>query len=102
MVTPYDVSTVVSRSYIAEQVQDSMQKGQELKNVAFLAEYQKDYEKKKNEVSKLEKVSTALVCDKSVKMEDEYKKKKRHKKSKRYKESDETNNHNSLVIDIKV
>ena len=45
MPTPYDVSTVVSRSYIPEQMQDSMQKGQEQKNAAFLAEFQKEYER---------------------------------------------------------
>ncbi len=50
MPTPYDVSTVVSRSYIPEQMQDSMQKGQEQKNAAFLAEFQKEYEKKQKEV----------------------------------------------------
>ena len=83
MITPYDISTVVSRSYITEQVQDSMQKGIMLKGEAFLAEYQKEYEKKKNEVAKTEKSSASLVCDKSVKMEEDTKKKKKrhyHKK----------------------
>ena len=42
MATPYDVSTVVSRSYIPEQMQESMQKGREPQNAMFLAEFQRE------------------------------------------------------------
>ena len=79
MPTPYDVSTVVSRSYIPEQMQDSMQKGQEQKNAAFLAEFQKEYEKKQKEVGGKIKTESAGVADKSVKMEEERKKREKKK-----------------------
>lgn len=80
MSVPYDVSTVVSRSYIPEQLQDNMQRGQELKNAAFLAEFQKEYEKQGSEVKKTPKAESASASDKSVKPEEERKKKKRRPK----------------------
>lgn len=89
MSTPYDVSTVVSRSYISEQMQDSMQKGQEQKNAAFLAEFQKEFENKQKEVKGTTKTENAGVADKSVKMEEEYKKKERRKKSKQQEKNKE-------------
>ena len=81
MPTPYDVSTVVSRSYIPEQMQDSMQKGQEQKNAAFLAEFQKE---------------CAGVADKSVKMEEE--RKKREKRRKQKQQEDKKEKHGGIDI----
>ena len=89
MPTPYDVSTVVSRSYIPEQMQDSMQKGQEQKNAAFLAEFQKEYEKKQKEVGGKIKTESAGVADKSVKMEEERKKREKRRKQKQQEEKKE-------------
>lgn len=82
MSTPYDVSTVVSRSYIPEQMQDSMQKGQEQKNVAFLAEFQREFEKKQKEVGGTIKTESTSVADKSIKMEEERKKREKRRKQK--------------------
>ena len=82
MSTPYDVSTVVSRSYIPEQMQDSMQKGQEQKNAAFLAEFQKEFEKKQKEVGGTIKTESAGVADKSVQMEEERTKRDPRRKQK--------------------
>jgi len=82
MSSPYDVSTVVSRSYIPEQMQDNMQKGQEQKNVAFLAEFQREFEKKQKEVSGTIKAESAGVADKSIKMEEERKKREKRRKQK--------------------
>lgn len=82
MSSPYDVSTVVSRSYIPEQLQDNMQKGQEQKNVAFLAEFQREFEKKQKEVGGTIKTESAGVADKSVKMEEERKKREKRRKQK--------------------
>ncbi|MDT3694340.1 MAG: hypothetical protein ROM03_07995 [Mucispirillum sp.] len=82
MSSPYDVSTVVSRSYIPEQLQDNMQKGQEQKNVAFLAEFQREFEKKQKEVSGTIKTESTGVADKSIKMEEERKKREKRRKQK--------------------
>ena len=82
MSSPYDVSTVVSRSYIPEQLQDNMQKGQEQKNVAFLAEFQKEFEKKQKEVGGTIKTESTGVADKSIKMEEERKKREKRRKQK--------------------
>lgn len=82
MSSPYDVSTVVSRSYIPEQMQDNMQKGQEQKNVAFLAEFQREFEKKQKEVGGTIKTESAGVADKSIKMEEERKKREKRRKQK--------------------
>lgn len=90
MSTPYDVSTVVSRSYIPEQMQDSMQKGQEQKNAAFLAEFQKEFEKKQKEVGGTIKTESAGVADKSVKMEEERKKREKRRKQKQQQEAQKT------------
>lgn len=87
MATPYDVSTVVSRSYIPEQMQDSMQKGQEQKNAAFLAEFQKEFEKKQKEVGGTIKTESTGVADKSIKMEEERKKKEKRRKQNKQQEN---------------
>lgn len=92
MATPYDISTVVSRSYIPEQLQDSMQKGQEQKNAMFLAEFQKEFEKKQQEVGKAIKAESAGVAEKAVKFEEE-KKKKQKNREKRKKQQQENSNH---------
>lgn len=52
MANSYDISTVVSRSYISEQLQDNMQKGAENRNAEFVAQFQKVSEKKGNAVIK--------------------------------------------------
>ena len=96
MSSPYDVSTVVSRSYIPEQLQDNMQKGQEQKNVAFLAEFQKEFEKKQKEVSGTIKTESAGVADKSIKMEEE--RKKREKRRKQKQQQDKKEKHNGIDI----
>ena len=75
MSTPYDVSTVVSRSYISEQMQDSMQKGQEQKNAMFLAEFQKEFEKKQQGIKKTVKSESTGVAEKSIKFDEETKRK---------------------------
>lgn len=80
MATPYDISTVVSRSYIPEQLQDSMQKGQEQKNAMFLAEFQKEFERKHQEVGKAIKTESTGVAEKSIKLEEEKKKKQKRKR----------------------
>lgn len=54
MANSYDISTVVSRSYISEQLQDNMQKGAENRNAEFVAQFQKASEKKGNTVVKTE------------------------------------------------
>ncbi len=89
MSTPYDVSTVVSRSYIPEQMQDSMHKGQEQKNVAFLVEFQKEFEKKQKEVNSTIKAESAGVADKAVKMEEERKKREKRSKNRQQKNKKE-------------
>jgi|GEM_PF-2900261 len=96
MSSPYDVSTVVSRSYIPEQLQDNMQKGQEQKNVAFLAEFQKEFEKKQKEVSGTIKTESTGVADKSIKMEEE--RKKREKRRKQKQQQDKKEKHNGIDI----
>lgn len=98
MATPYDVSTVVSRSYILEQMQESMQKGQEQKNAMFLAEFQKEYEKKHQEIGKTVKTESAGVADRAVKMEEE--RKKREKRKHKAKEMLKNHKDNSHKIDI--
>lgn len=87
MATPYDVSTVVSRSYIPEQMQDSMQKGQEQKNAAFLAEFQKEFEKKQKEVGGTIKTESTGVADKSIKMEEDRKKKEKRRRQNKHQEN---------------
>ena len=82
MATPYEVSTVVSRSYIPEQFQNNMQAGQEQKNVMFLQEFQKDFEKKQQEVGKTIKTEGTTVADKSLKMDEEKKKRNKNKRKK--------------------
>lgn len=96
MSSPYDVSTVVSRSYIPEQLQDNMQKGQEQKNVAFLAEFQKEFEKKQKEVGGTIKTESAGVADKSIKMKEE--RKKREKRRKQKQQQDKKEKHNGIDI----
>ena len=96
MSSPYDVSTVVSRSYIPEQMQDNMQKGQEQKNVAFLAEFQREFEKKQKEVSGTIKTESTGVADKSIKMEEE--RKKREKRRKQKQQQDKKEKHNGIDI----
>lgn len=96
MSSPYDVSTVVSRSYIPEQLQDNMQKGQEQKNVAFLAEFQREFEKKQKEVSGTIKTESAGVADKSIKMEEE--RKKREKRRKQKQQQDKKEKHSGIDI----
>ena len=96
MSSPYDVSTVVSRSYIPEQLQDNMQKGQEQKNVAFLAEFQKEFEKKQKEVSGTIKTESTGVADKSIKMEEE--RKKREKRRKQKQQQDKKEKHSGIDI----
>lgn len=96
MSSPYDVSTVVSRSYIPEQMQDNMQKGQEQKNVAFLAEFQREFEKKQKEVGGTIKTESAGVADKSIKMEEE--RKKREKRRKQKQQQDKKEKHNGIDI----
>lgn len=96
MSSPYDVSTVVSRSYIPEQMQDNMQKGQEQKNVAFLAEFQREFEKKQKEVSGTIKTESNGVADKSIKMEEE--RKKREKRRKQKQQQDKKEKHNGIDI----
>ena len=98
MSTPYDVSTVVSRSYIPEQMQDSMQKGQEQKNVAFLAEFQKEFEKKQKEVGKTIKTESAGVAENAVKMEEERKKREKRKKNQKQQEERKENHHGGIDI----
>ncbi len=98
MSTPYDISTVVSRSYIPEQMQDNMQKGQEQKNVAFLAEFQREFEKKQKGVKKTLQSESTGVADNAIKLEEEHKKKeKRQKKKKTQQEVKKDTSHN---IDI--
>lgn len=96
MSSPYDVSTVVSRSYIPEQLQDNMQKGQEQKNVAFLAEFQKEFEKKQKEVSGTIKTESTGVADKSIKMEEE--RKKREKRRRQKQQQDKKEKHSGIDI----
>lgn len=95
MPTPYDISTVVSRSYISEQLQDNMQKGQEQKNAMFLAEFQKEFEKKQQEVGKAVKTESAGVADKAIKIEEEKKKKQKRKQN-----SKKSSNNSEHKIDI--
>lgn len=54
MANSYDVSTVVSRSYISEQLQDQIQKGAENKNAEFAAQFQKESQQKGTAVTKTE------------------------------------------------
>lgn len=99
MATPYEVSTVVSRSYISEQLQDGMQKGQEQKNTAFLAEFQKEYDKKGKEVNKSNKSEETGLRDKYINSEAEQK--KRNRKKQKDKRKDNNKNVSAHGIDIK-
>lgn len=67
-----------------------MQKGQEQKNAAFLAEFQKEFEKKQKEVGGTIKTESAGVADKSVKMEEERKKREKRRKQKQQQEAQKT------------
>ncbi len=101
MSTPYDVSTVVSRSYIPEQMQDNMQKGQEQKNTMFLAEFQREFEKKQQGIKKTVKTENAGVADNAVKLEEERKKKQKRKHKENKKKSSQLNDEeNKHMVDI--
>ncbi len=100
MSTPYDVSTVVSRSYIPEQMQDNMQKGQEQKNAMFLVEFQKEFEKKQQGIKKTVKAEGAGVAENSIKFEEERRKKEKRKRKSQEQNSKKDIEENNHRIDI--
>lgn len=77
MANSYDMSTVVSRSYISEQLQDQMQKGSENRNAEFIAQFQKESEKKGVAVVKSESSSGSSAVKKDDKNKDRRNKKKK-------------------------
>lgn len=77
MANSYDISTVVSRSYISEQLQDQMQKGAENRNAEFIAQFQKESEKKGVAVVKSESSGGASAVKKDDKNKDRRDKKKK-------------------------
>ncbi len=80
MVKPYDVTTVVSRSYISEQLQNGMQKAQEQHNAQFLQEFQKTAEKKGQAVAKPEQADNPNISKEAIKrLEEKEKREKRRK-----------------------
>lgn len=79
MANTYDVSTVVSRSYISEQLQQEMQNGQEQKSALFLQEFVKEYEQKQASVREVMKSEDLKASEHALKQEEERKKKKRNK-----------------------
>ncbi len=79
MAGSYDISTVVSRSYIPEQLQDNMQKGAENKNAFFMAEFRKDSDRKGKTVQKAEGAENPAITENAVKREDERKKRGRRR-----------------------
>ena len=78
MAGTYDISTVVSRSYISEQVQDNMQKGAENKSAFFMSEFQKESEKNRRSVQKAEKSENPTITQNAVKRQDQKEKKRRN------------------------
>ena len=76
MAGTYDISTVVSRSYISEQVQDNMQKGAEHKGAFFMSEFQKEAEKKGKSVQKSEKTENPTITKNAVKGQERQNKKR--------------------------
>lgn len=80
MAGPYDISTVVSRSYISEQLQDNMQKGAENKNAFFMAEFQKDSQKKGKSVQKTEGAENPTITENAVKRQEERRERRRKEK----------------------
>lgn len=96
MANPYDISTVVSRSYISEHLQDQMQKGAENRGAEFLAQFQKESEKKGSTVAKTESSENSGTVKRDKKREDEGNKNKNKNQQDRRKDEDE----NSSKIDI--
>lgn len=105
MAGTYDLSTVVSRSYIPEQLQDNMQKGTEEKNAFFMQQYVKDTEKKNKSVRRADNVENPTITNnRQIKEEEKRKQKKRQKNINQNKNTDEDNEHisSSSKIDFKV
>lgn len=83
MANSYDISTVVSRSYISEQLQDNMQKGAENRNAHFMEALQKQSEKKSSSVQKAEQSEDSAALKEALKREEERKKREKNKKDKK-------------------
>ncbi len=79
----YDISTVVSRSYISEQVQDNMQKGSEEKSAFFMQEFIKEAEKKNKTVRRADRAENPIISQNRIKEEEKSKKGKKRQKQNR-------------------
>lgn len=90
MVSSYDVSTVVSRSYLVEQVQNGLQKGQEQHNAQFLQEFQKNAEKKSQSVQKTEQADNPTISKEAARqIEEKEKREKRKRNQDKYNDSED-------------
>ncbi len=97
MSTSYNIDSIATRGYVPEQIHDNMQKGQEQKNVAFLAEYQRVFEKKQKGINKTSKTENSGITDSAVKMDHERKKKEKRRQNNN---NPEKNKKNCSGIDI--
>lgn len=96
MANSYDISTVVSRSYISENLQDQMQKGMENKNAEFIAQFQKESGKKGSAVVKSESSNGSTSVKKDGKNNQE-----RQNKNKKKGKSQGENVNGESTIDLK-
>lgn len=94
MANPYDISTVVSRSYISEHLQDQMQKGAENRGAEFIAQFKKESEKKGSAVAKAENSEKSGTVKRDEKREDGRGK----NKNKRDRRDDEDENPSKIDI----
>ncbi len=91
MAGSYDISTVVSRSYISEQLQDGMQKGTEEKSAFFMQEYIKEAEKKNKSVRRADNVENPTITNNRQIKEEE--KRKKRKKTQKFQENNSSYNY---------
>lgn len=99
MANTYDISTVVSRSYISEQLQDEMQHGQQQKNAFFLQEFVKEYEQKQATVKEVNKPEDLKASEHALKQEEERKKRKKRSKDTYFRHSDMHEVEDTLALD---
>lgn len=82
MAGSYDISTVVSRSYIPEHHQESMQKGAENKSAFFMAEFHKETEKKGKTVQKASGAENGTITENAVRRREEERQKQKGRRDK--------------------
>ncbi len=77
MVKPYDIATVVSRSYVSEQAQNNVQRGHESHSAQFLQEFKKAADKKSSSVQKTDQSDNPTISKEAVQRLEEKKKRDR-------------------------